>query len=176
MLDLQDLDHAESFARLSARSQVQDADYLRAGRETLVRLLADPTLLEGVRLTRVSGGYSRNLLFGDDRITIYAIVWSAGSRTSIHDHHCSCCYAILSGTLTEFWYEKIDAIHVAQSRAVMRGAGEIACLLPTGPNLHKMLNAGDQEAISLHIYGYDNRTRASSIACEYLESRSTAAQ
>jgi predicted metal-dependent enzyme (double-stranded beta helix superfamily) len=176
MLDLQDFDHAESFARLSALSQAPDADYLKAGRATLVRLLADPTLLDGVTLTRVPGGYSRNLIFGDHRITVYAIVWSAGSQTSIHDHHCSCCYAMLSGALTEFWYEKIDGTHVAQSRAFTRAAGEIACMLPTGPNLHKMLNASDDEAISIHIYGYDNETRDSSIDCEYLASEPTASQ
>jgi predicted metal-dependent enzyme (double-stranded beta helix superfamily) len=176
MLDLQHFDQAERFAHLSVLSQAPGADYLKAGRETLVRLLADPALLDGVTLTRVPGGYSRNLIFGDHRITVYAIVWSAGSQTSIHDHHCSCCYAILSGTLTEFWYKKLDGTHVAQSRAFTRATGEIACMLPTGPNLHKMLNASDDEAISIHIYGYDNETRASSIDCEYLACEPTASQ
>jgi predicted metal-dependent enzyme (double-stranded beta helix superfamily) len=168
MLDLQDMDHADTFASLSTRSLAPGTEYLKAGRETLVRLLADPALLDGVKLTRIPGGYSRNLLFGDHRITVYAIVWSAGSQTSIHDHHCSCCYAMLSGALTEFWYDKIDETHVVQSRAFTRSAGAIACMLPSGPNLHKMLNATGEEAISIHIYGYDNETRASSIDCEYL--------
>ncbi len=176
MLDLQDLDHADTFARLSARSLAPGPDYLKAGRETLVRLLADPALLDGIELTRIPGGYSRNLLFGDQRITVYAIVWSAGSQTSIHDHHCSCCYAMLSGTLTEFWYDKIDETHVVQSRAFKRSTGDIACMLPSGPNLHKMLNASDDEAISIHIYGYDNETRDSSIDCEYLASEPATSQ
>jgi predicted metal-dependent enzyme (double-stranded beta helix superfamily) len=168
MLILQDSDQTETFAHLSSTSLASGAEYLRAGRQALVRLLADPGFLDGVKLERVPGGYTRNLVFGDDRITVYAIVWSAGSQTSIHDHHCSCCYAILSGALQESWYEPVDETRVVQSRTFMREAGEIACMLPSGPNLHKMLNASDEEAISIHIYGYDHRTRASSIDCEYL--------
>ncbi|MDB5594405.1 MAG: cysteine dioxygenase type family protein [Hyphomicrobiales bacterium] len=168
MVILQDADHTELFAHLSATSLASGAEYLKAGREALVRLLADPSFLDGVKLERIPGAYTRNLVFGDERIAVYAIVWSAGSQTSIHDHHCSCCFAILSGALQESWYEPVDKTHGVASKTFTRAAGEIACMLPTGPNLHKMLNASDQEAISIHIYGYDHRTRASSIDCEYL--------
>ncbi len=167
MLILQDADHTELFAQLSAKSLASGPEYLTAGREALVRLLADPGLLDTVKLERRAGGYTRNLVFGDDRITVYAIVWSAGSKTSIHDHHCSCCFAMVSGALQETWYEAVDKTHVVPSREFMRNAGEIACMLPTGPNLHRMFNVSDEEAISIHIYGYDGRSRASSIDCEY---------
>jgi predicted metal-dependent enzyme (double-stranded beta helix superfamily) len=168
MVILQDADHTELFARLSATSLASGAEYLKSARQALSRLVADPALLDNVMLERIPGRYTRNLVFGDGRITVYAIVWAAGSQTSIHDHHCSCCYAMLSGALQESWYERLDEAHCLESRTFMREAGEIACMLPTGPNLHKMLNASDEEAISLHIYGYDHRTRASSIDCEYL--------
>jgi predicted metal-dependent enzyme (double-stranded beta helix superfamily) len=168
MVILQDADHTETFAHLSATSLRSGAEYLKAGRQALASLLADPCFLDAVKLERVPGGYTRNLVFGDDRITVYAIVWSAGSRTSIHDHHCSCCYAVLSGVLQESWYDRLDQTRSVQTKAFARTAGEIACMLPTGPNLHKMSNASGEEAISIHIYGYDHRTRASSIDREYL--------
>ena len=160
-------DLQSTFSNLSARSEAPGPDYLKAGRQALVRMLADPMLLDGVRLERVTGAYTRNVIFSDERITVCAMVWAAGARTSIHDHHCSCCYAILSGSLEESWYEAVDETHVVESRRFMRRAGEIACMLPTGPNLHRMVNSSDDEAISIHIYGYDCRTRASSIGCEY---------
>jgi predicted metal-dependent enzyme (double-stranded beta helix superfamily) len=168
MVILADSHHTELFAHLSATSFASGPEYLKAARLALVRLLADPAMLDNVKLERVPGGYTRNLVFGDARITIYAIVWSAGSQTSIHDHHCSCCFAMLSGALEESWYERVDEAHGVVSRTFTRSAGEIACMLPTGPNLHRMANMSGEEAISLHIYGYDHRTRASSIDREYL--------
>jgi predicted metal-dependent enzyme (double-stranded beta helix superfamily) len=67
-------------------------------------VIYDPHLLDGVELERRPGGYARTLLFGDETMSVWAIVWSPGSATCIHDHHCSCCFAVLSGTVTETWF------------------------------------------------------------------------
>jgi hypothetical protein len=49
-----------------------------------------------------------------------------------------------------------------------RAPGFVACLLPTGPNIHQMIGAGTGDAVSLHIYGYDHHHHAaSSIDREY---------
>ena len=65
------------------------------------------------KLERKPGGYARNLLAGDDEVSVWAIAWSPGSATSIHDHHCSCCFGVVSGTDTETWFR-----YIGQSRAV----------------------------------------------------------
>ena len=120
-----------------------------------------------VELGRKKGGYARTLLFGDDQLSLWAMVWDVGAKTSIHDHHCSCCFGVLTGALTEIEFGAIDKATAVMTSQAMRMAGHIACMVPTGPNLHQIVNDRPCEAISLHIYGYDHTTRATSVDREY---------
>ncbi|WP_029006556.1 cysteine dioxygenase [Azorhizobium doebereinerae] len=158
---------AEMLTALVAASSGSERDYLDAARATLARYVAHPALLDGVPLTRTPGQYSRNFVFGDADVSVWAMVWPAGARTSIHDHHCSCCFAVLSGTLAETYFEPVGAGLAQPRHQALRSPGFIACMMPSGPNLHRMENLGTAEAVSLHIYGYDHRRHASSVANEY---------
>jgi hypothetical protein len=40
-------------------------------------------------------------------------------------------------------------------------------MLPSGPHIHQMANAEQEEAISIHIYGFDHRRHATSVEREY---------
>ncbi|WP_448955467.1 cysteine dioxygenase [Labrys neptuniae] len=153
--------------RLSAASRQAPPDYLAAARLTLQSLLRRPDCLAGVELARRSGGYARTLLFGDDQLSLWAMVWDVGARTPIHDHHCSCCFGVLAGALTEIEFKPIDDTTAMATAQAVRGAGHIACMLPTGPNLHQIVNDQAREAISLHIYGYDHTLRPNSVHREY---------
>ena len=153
--------------RLSAASRQASPDYLAAAHQALKSLVQRPDCLAGVELARKSGGYARTLLFGDDQLSVWAMVWDAGAKTSIHDHHCSCCFGILAGALTEIKFKAIDEATAVMTSRTLRSAGHIACMTPTGPNLHQIVNEGRREAISLHIYGYDHTTRATSVDREY---------
>ena len=142
-------------------------DYLTAAREVLQELVAMPDLIQRLPLERKAGSYRRNLLAGNEAVSVWAIVWSEGSATSIHDHHCSCCFGVVSGTVTETWYRAIDADRAVQTEEQERKPGYVACMLPSGPNIHRMHNFGPGEAISIHIYGFDHEVHASSIETEY---------
>lgn len=142
-------------------------DYLAAARKVLEELVAMPELIQRLPLLRKPGAYSRNLLAGNDAVSVWAMVWGEGSATSIHDHHCSCCFGLVSGTLSETWYRAIDASRAVPTEQHERRAGYVACMLPTGPNIHRMHNAGPGEAISIHIYGYDHQLHDSSVETEY---------
>jgi predicted metal-dependent enzyme (double-stranded beta helix superfamily) len=152
--------------RLSQTNQSLVDRYLVSARETLARLVATPNLLDNIKLERAPAGYARNLIFGDDQMSAWALVWSPGARTSIHDHRCSCCFAILSGTLREVRFSAVDdrAVKTAEHT---RTPGFIASMMPSGPNIHQMINDGPTDAISIHIYGYDHRMHASSVHREY---------
>jgi predicted metal-dependent enzyme (double-stranded beta helix superfamily) len=100
-------------------------------------------------------------------MSVWAMIWAPGSKTSIHDHHCSCCFGIVSGALVERRYSCVDEGQVTLSREVIRRSGFVACFQPSGPNIHQMSNDFSDEAISLHIYGFDHRMHASSIHREY---------
>jgi len=154
-------------AQLNSASRGPASQYLTTAREALVCLIAIPGLLDKVELKRVPGGLSRNLLFGDDKVSVWAIVWSECARTPIHDHHCSCCFGVLSGFITELCFKRVDEECVAIVEEVTRAPGFVDCMLPSGPNIHQMVNSGETEAISLHIYGYDHNAHASSIKRVY---------
>lgn len=142
-------------------------DYLAAARGVLRELVAMPGLIKSLPLERKLGCYARNLLAGDEEVSVWAMVWGEGSTTCIHDHHCSCCFGVISGTVTETWYRAINATEAVTTGEQQREAGYVACMLPSGPNIHRMRNAGPGDAISIHIYGFDHRAHASSIETEY---------
>lgn len=152
---------------LGLASRGAASDYLSAARQTLERLVARPDLLAGLELKRQPGGYTRNLVYGDEDISVWAMVWAEGARTSIHDHHCSCCFAVLQGTIEEVRFRAIDTAQAVPESRALRTPGFVACMLPSGPNLHQMGNAGTGDAISLHIYGFDHTQRPNSILREY---------
>lgn len=142
-------------------------DYLAAARAVLEDLVATPDLVLRLPLERKPGGYARNLLAGDDEVSVWAIVWSPEASTSIHDHHCSCCFGVVSGTITETWYRDIGGARAVPTEMQDRSPGYVACMLPSGPNIHRMQNLQAAEAISIHIYGFDHEVHGSSIETEY---------
>jgi predicted metal-dependent enzyme (double-stranded beta helix superfamily) len=153
--------------RLSSFSQGLIDSYLSSARETLRQLTANPDLLNGIELDRAPGSFTRNLIFGDNRICVWAMVWSPGASTPIHDHHCSCCFAVLRGAIREVRFQPIGEGQVVKVAESVRQSGYTAAMLPSGPNIHRMINDGPDEAISVHIYGYDHRMYASSIHRTY---------
>ena len=150
---------------LSARRS-PDA-YLASARANLLRILARPDLLDRTRLHAPPEGLGRNLLFGTRATSVWAMVWSPGAVTPVHDHHCSCCFGLLSGSLRETWYRPISDTHAVATRDVVREPGYVACMMPSGPNLHRIANDGAEPAISIHVYGYDHREQASSVHRTY---------
>ncbi len=142
-------------------------DYLAAARNVLRELVAIPDLVQRLPLQRKPGGYARNLLAGNDAVSVWAMVWAEGATTSIHDHHCSCCFGVVSGTVSETWYRAVDASRAVPTEEHDRQAGYVACMLPSGPNIHRMQNRRPGEAISIHIYGFDHEAHSSSIESEY---------
>ena len=80
-----------------------------------------------------------------------------------HDHHCSCCFGVVRGKLSELWFRVLDERRAAVTRVATRGPGYVASMLPSGPNIHQMINEGAEVAVSIHIYGFDHRLCGSSI-------------
>ncbi len=143
--------------------------YLRKARTVLEEIVSRPDRIPA-DLKRDPSTYTRTLLFGDERLSIWAIVWPAGCSTSIHDHHCSCCFGVVQGVLEERWFDAIDDSHAVLTNIAAREPGYVATMLPSGPNIHQMRNVGADEVITVHIYGFDHTQKCSSIEKEYLES------
>lgn len=136
-------------------------------RHLLQQCLAQSDLIADLPLVRRPGSYERNFLFGDHTMSVWAMVWDRGAMTSIHDHHCSCAFLVVSGQLTERWFEPSGTDTVVRTAEMVRRPRFMACMVPTGPNIHQMLNTGDEVAVSLHVYGYDRALHNSSVEHEY---------
>lgn len=155
------------FEELSRVTRSLADSYLAHARATLDAIIARPELVERVKLERNGERYTRTLLFGDGQMSVWAILWPPGARTSIHDHHCSCCFGVLSGAISEFRFRTVGPRQVALDSIARREKGFVATMLPTGPNIHQMMNDGAEDAVSIHIYGFDHTMHASSIHHEY---------
>ncbi|MFK8252161.1 cysteine dioxygenase [Ancylobacter terrae] len=155
------------FVELSRVTRTLADAYLDHARTTLEAIIARPALLDHVRLERNGERYARTLLFGDSQMSAWAILWPPGSKTSIHDHHCSCCFGVISGALDEVRFRTVAPRQVVVESVSHRERGFVAAMLPTGPNIHQMVNAGSRDCVSVHIYGFDHAMHTSSIHHEY---------
>lgn len=160
-------DLATRLDHLSVASADTADTYLASARATLRFLTDHPTLIDTAALPRKPQGYTRNLIHAGKSVSVWALVWSAGSRTPIHDHHCSCCFGVLQGTVRESWFHAVDSTHAVIRASEVRAPGFVACMMPTGPNIHQMINDGPDDAVSIHIYGYDHDAHPSSVDREY---------
>jgi len=146
-------------------------DFDGSAEALLEHFTAHPELVCDLDLSWRPGRYARNLLWNDSRRSVWAMVWDRGARTAIHDHHCSCAFGIIRGSLSELRFRALDEVRVARTWETLHQPGDMASLATAQPNIHQMVNDGDAVAISLHIYGFDPRVHDSSVDREYLAVR-----
>jgi predicted metal-dependent enzyme (double-stranded beta helix superfamily) len=119
---------------------------------------AVPNLLsEALRAPRV-GCYARHTIAADPagRFTLLSIVWAPGQFSPPHAHDTWCAYAVMENPLTEtlFDFDAASGKAIA-SKTAQRDPG-YACFAPAGlEQIHRLGNAGDVSAISLHVYGVE---------------------
>ena len=155
------------FTQLACTNRALLEEHLRSAREALESISSHSQLLDDASFERKQKSYTRNLIFSDDQISVWALIWAPDSSTPIHDHHCSCCFTVLRGSILETWYESIGNGKARQTGQTIRAPGYVASMMPSGPNIHQMQNLGTEEAISIHIYGYDHRLHLSSVLKQY---------
>lgn len=108
------------------------------------------------------GQYAQYLLHkaADESVCVVSVVWPHGQASPIHDHGTWGVVGLLQNEERETSYRRIDdgnreeyaELQVVDTR-VLR-PGEITVILP--PNdIHRVENAGNDTAISIHIYGKD---------------------
>lgn len=133
--------------------------------------LGSPDLLAPEQRVPQVETYARNLLHVDPvgRFSIWAMVWSPGQATVIHDHSCWCVMGVHEGTLTEESYRPApsggDRLEPA-GRLLCR-PGAVRALHPGMANIHRVVNSGAETAVSVHIYGFDPAVVCSSVGRSY---------
>ncbi len=132
----------------------------------LQRLLLTPDLLTPEQRVSLPDRYSPNLITvaPSGAFSVVALVWRPGQQTPIHDHICWCVVGVLEGVERETRYHlrgnDVGERWLAPADIELMRHGVTGVLLPPDENIHQVCNAGEDVAISLHIYGADLATMA----------------
>jgi 3-mercaptopropionate dioxygenase len=124
-------------------------------------LLADAEFLEPRFLAPNPERYARRLLHRDpkNRYTVIAMVWNVGQGTPLHDHAGIWCVEVVyRGRIRVTSYDAMggdperDLVRFQQQSVIHAGVGEAGALIPPF-EYHVLENAGEQPAVTIHVYG-----------------------
>ena len=103
----------------------------------------------------------------DGAFSILALVWRPGQTTPIHDHLTWCVFGVIQGIEYEelFMLDEASECLVESGSSVNR-TGDVSGFAPPG-DIHRVRNAGDRTAISIHVYGTDVSRVGSSVRRYY---------
>jgi predicted metal-dependent enzyme (double-stranded beta helix superfamily) len=130
--------------------------------------LSSPDLLLPEHRIGDPAGYRSHLLHvaPDGAFSLVALVWLPGQATAIHDHLSWCVVGVYEGAEHETLFRPTPSGRLVASGSSTAYPGDVAGLLPPG-DIHRVHNAGDATAISLHVYGADLTAVGSSIRRAY---------
>jgi predicted metal-dependent enzyme (double-stranded beta helix superfamily) len=107
--------------------------------------------------------YARNLVYAapDGGLSLYALVWSPGQWTPVHDHGTWGVVGVLEGVLEERSYVRAspdrgleDGIQLVRGGVVLLGRGAVTSFVPTPDHIHVTgVSPQRPRAVSLHLYG-----------------------
>jgi 3-mercaptopropionate dioxygenase len=145
------------------RASWQDTAELVA--EQLERHLPSPAVLTAEQRAGDPQRYRSHVLHiePDGSFSVVALVWRPDQVTPIHDHVTWCVFGVIRGVE----YEELFALDEDRGCLVEAGTGAAAAgtvngFAPPG-DIHRVRNAGDETAISIHIYGTDVSRIGSSV-------------
>ena len=119
---------------------------------------AVPNLLPPELCVPRSPCYARHVVASDPagRFTVLAIVWNPGQFSPPHAHDTWCAYAVVENALTETLFDLDPTRKIAVPGGTAIRAPGYACFAKAGlEQIHRLGNAGDAPAISLHAYGVE---------------------
>jgi predicted metal-dependent enzyme (double-stranded beta helix superfamily) len=107
--------------------------------------------------------YARNLVFEapDASLSLYALVWSPGQWTPIHDHGSWGVVGVLEGVLEERSYVRLspdrgadEGIELVRGGVILLGRGAVTSFVPNPDHIHVTgVPVERPRAVSLHLYG-----------------------
>ena len=136
------------------RTALAVADVLRAHLPSVDLLTADERI--GDKHELIS-----HVLHTEAAFSVKAVVWQPGQLTVIHDHVAWCAFAVLQGVEYETLYRD-HGDHLSEIGRSENHVGDVSGFAPPG-DIHRVHNAGDTTAISVHVYGTDVTRIGSSV-------------
>jgi 3-mercaptopropionate dioxygenase len=155
--------------RVAVGKRVDWRDMARLVASALERHLPSPSILTAEQRTGDPDTYKSEVLHSepDGSFSIVALVWLPGQVTPIHDHVTWCVFGVIQGMECEELFELDQQRHrLVEAGHRVNRTGEVSGFAPPG-DIHRVRNAGDLTAISLHIYGTDVARIGSSVRRHY---------
>ena len=155
--------------RAVVREQADWGETARLVASELSRCLPGPDVLSPEQRIGDRDSYSSHLLHSEPggAFSIVALVWRPGQVTPIHDHVTWCVFGVIQGEE----HEELFVLDEKRGCLIKAGAttnhkGDVSGFAPPG-DIHRVRNAGDRTAISLHVYGTDVSRIGSSVRRSY---------
>lgn len=148
------------------------ADWRRTARlvsQELRQRLPTPEVLTAEQRIGAADGYRSYQLHTepDGSFSVVALVWRPGQVTEIHDHVTWCVFGVIQGVEHEELFtldERRECLVEAGSKT--NETGDVSGFAPPG-DIHRVRNAGEDTAISIHVYGTDVSRIGSSVRRYY---------
>lgn len=141
---------------------VDDAGRCRNVKKVLTDIVgAGGSFVPELFMRTATGQYARRLLHRDPagRYTVLVMVWDRGQGTSLHDHAGTwCCECVYRGRIRVTSFSVMggdperDLVEFRQETVIHAGVGEAGALIPPF-EYHILENAGDEPAVTIHVYG-----------------------
>lgn len=124
--------------------------------DALIPFLSQPDLLDEHQRVGHPQRYCQHVLHvePDQSFSIVALVWLPGQETPVHDHVAWCVAGVYQGCESEQRYALADGAFLVPTEHIINGPGEVSGFAPPG-DIHRVRNACDSTAISIHVYGAD---------------------
>ncbi len=128
----------------------------RVGRE-LRRLMAAHDWLPAECRAAGEDTYRRHVLYADPlgRFTVLSVVWQPGQGTPVHGHTAWGAAGVYSGTPSVANYRLARDGTVELACEAVCAPGDVTCVQPGIDYPHRVRNASDDVAITIHTYGRD---------------------
>lgn len=164
--DAAPLDFADYIRRVTelCESAADERLPVRVGRE-LRRLVSRDGWLAGRCCEPGDDAYRRHVLYADPlgRFTVLSVVWRPGQATPVHGHTAWGAVGVYRGNPAVANYRLVrEGTAELACEAVCR-PGDVTCVQPGIDYPHRVYNAGDDIAITIHTYGRDLVADPSSI-------------
>jgi predicted metal-dependent enzyme (double-stranded beta helix superfamily) len=158
--------------------------------QVLARYLPVPGLLPDAARVSDPDHYRQNIVHVEPGggFSVVALVWLPGQCTPVHDHVSWCVVGVYEGDEAEVRYRVEDSTghvvddlgvapdengvvrspdhHLARTEESTNPHGSVCGFAPPG-DLHQVWNAGEDTAISIHVYGADIGVLGSSVRRSY---------
>ncbi len=146
------------------RQQTQAVDCVMALAPLMLELVKHATeFLKPEHYQSHPEHYARNLIYDapDANLSLYALVWSPGQWTPVHDHGSWGVVSVLEGVLEERSFVRMsgsqdsnDHIELVRGGIILLTPGAVTSFVPNPDHIH--ITGVPKErprAVSLHLYG-----------------------